>query len=71
MSNGECLIKVTQTKFSILTPPQTSEEMDNFNILTKDLKFERNVGASQLWINPKKEEIHFRAKSIILASGGD
>lgn len=70
MSNGDCLVKVTQTKFCVLQTPQTEEENDIFQHLTRDLLPERMIGNCQVWINPKREEVHFRAKSIVLATGG-
>jgi hypothetical protein len=46
MSNGECLVKVSQTKFKILQPPLSSEGVDieALKELTKDLSFKKRFG---------------------------
>lgn len=73
LSNGECLIKVTQTKFKILLRPADDadeNDLNNFLEITNKMSLHKKMGPFEVWTLDAKEELYFRTKSVILATGG-
>lgn len=67
MQNGDCLVKAIRTNFTLLS----ATDEDASSGFLAGYHYVKNVGQLKLWVAAEKETVYFRARSVIMANGGE